>query len=291
MRNDYLHVCVLLDASESMNALRDAVRFSLNEFLGGLRYQFGALTLVDLYQFSENCRQTADDLDLNKISWDDLQSALNCEYAGGTALCDSLCFAIDAFGEKLKNLQEHERPQRVIFAVVTDGADNFSREFSLADVWTRIARQSYAYSWEFVYLAKKANDLREHCELTEKTLSRPEETAAAEEAEPIVDASIDEQPTEQPDDDRRADQSAIEARFDAYLERTESEVETIAQIEELVSGSDDALDDEFDDDEPESVEELREEAQRSDDEIEEQGDDAEDEDGDEEIKAVFLPDA
>ena len=106
---------------------------------------------------------------------------------------------VRAFGEKLKNLQEHERPQRVIFAVVTDGADNFSREFSLADVWTRIARQSYAYSWEFVYLAKKANDLREHCELTEKTLSRPEETAEEKkETKPIVNASIDEQQTEQP---------------------------------------------------------------------------------------------
>lgn len=177
MGNDYLHICVLLDVSESMSALRDSVHFSLNELLARFHHRFERQILLDVYQFSETFRQTANDLNLNSATWMEVQNTIDSGYAGATALCDSLCAVIDKLGVKLSKLPEDLRPRNVLLAIATDGADNCSRRFSLSDVWARLARQSHKYNWNIVYLAKKANALRENCPMDETYLSDPDDFA------------------------------------------------------------------------------------------------------------------
>ncbi|MBQ2039559.1 MAG: VWA domain-containing protein, partial [Thermoguttaceae bacterium] len=167
MRQGYLHACVVLDSSESMNALKDAVQFSLNEFLGRLRNRMEWKKRLDVYKFSDRCEQIVDELDLNQISYDALHAAIAVENQGASAMNDAICHAIDALGEKLAAMPERERPETVVFAVVTDGRDNASKKFTLADVWKRVTCQSYVFSWKFEYLAMKANELRENCRLDE----------------------------------------------------------------------------------------------------------------------------
>ncbi len=162
MRQGYLHACVVLDSSESMNALKDAVQFSLNEFLGRLRNRMEWKKRLDVYKFSDRCEQIVDELDLNQISYDALHAAIAVENQGASAMNDAICHAIDALGEKLAAMPERERPETVVFAVVTDGRDNASKKFTLADVWKRVTCQSYVFSWNFEYLAMKANELREN---------------------------------------------------------------------------------------------------------------------------------
>ena len=167
MRQGYLHACVVLDSSESMNALKDAVQFSLNEFLGRLRNRMEWKKRLDVYKFSDRCEQIVDELDLNQISYDALHAAIAVENQGASAMNDAICHAIDALGEKLAAMPERERPETVVFAIVTDGRDNASKKFTLADVWKRVTCQSYVFSWKFEYLAMKANELRENCRLDE----------------------------------------------------------------------------------------------------------------------------
>ena len=167
MRQGYLHACVVLDSSESMNALKDAVQFSLNEFLGRLRNRMEWKKRLDVYKFSDRCEQIVDELDLNQISYDALHAAIAVDNQGASAMNDAICHAIDALGEKLAAMPERERPETVVFAVVTDGRDNASKKFTLADVWKRVTCQSYVFSWNFEYLAMKANELRENCRLDE----------------------------------------------------------------------------------------------------------------------------
>ncbi|MBQ3822673.1 MAG: hypothetical protein II807_06440 [Thermoguttaceae bacterium] len=150
-----------------MNALKDAVQFSLNEFLGRLRNRMEWKKRLDVYKFSDRCEQIVDELDLNQISYDALHAAIAVENQGASAMNDAICHAIDALGEKLAAMPERERPETVVFAVVTDGRDNASKKFTLADVWKRVTCQSYVFSWKFEYLAMKANELRENCRLDE----------------------------------------------------------------------------------------------------------------------------
>jgi hypothetical protein len=72
--------------------------------------------------------------------------------AGGTALFDAVGHTINATGAKLAAMPEGERPERVIFVIMTDGEENSSREFTGEQVKAMIAHQQDVYNWDFVFL-------------------------------------------------------------------------------------------------------------------------------------------
>jgi hypothetical protein len=71
---------------------------------------------------------------------------------GGTALYDALGTKITSFGKALANLPEDERPEQVIFAIVTDGEENSSVSFNSETVKGLIEHQTNVYGWNFTYL-------------------------------------------------------------------------------------------------------------------------------------------
>ena len=176
MRQGYLHVCVAIDVSESTSALREDARRSLNEFITRLRYDLRPVKRLDVYQFSERRLQLANDLDVGSVSDESLARLFSFQPSGASAINDALCQIIDDLGRKFSALAEGERPERVLVVVVTDGRDNYSSRCNLSDLWARVTRQSYEYSWEFSFILKTANELRENCPLNE-TIVTPVENA------------------------------------------------------------------------------------------------------------------
>ena len=49
-------------------------------------------------------------------------------------------------------MPESDRPGQVIVAILTDGEENASRQFTLTDISSRIAHQRDAYGWQFLFL-------------------------------------------------------------------------------------------------------------------------------------------
>lgn len=72
---------------------------------------------------------------------------------GMTALLDAIGIAIDDVGKRLALLEEEERPNKVIFAILTDGEENSSRKYNHSQLAEMIKRQQEIYNWEFIYLA------------------------------------------------------------------------------------------------------------------------------------------
>ena len=72
---------------------------------------------------------------------------------GNTALLDAIGRTIDELGATLAALPDSQRPQKVIIAILTDGQENSSRHFELADINEKITHQTKVYSWEFLFLA------------------------------------------------------------------------------------------------------------------------------------------
>ncbi|MBQ8363903.1 MAG: hypothetical protein IJX36_08270, partial [Thermoguttaceae bacterium] len=52
MKKDYIHVCVVLDASGSMGAVENDVKGTFDSFIAEQREQPGK-TVLDVYQFSD----------------------------------------------------------------------------------------------------------------------------------------------------------------------------------------------------------------------------------------------
>ena len=71
---------------------------------------------------------------------------------GCTALLDAIGQTIDRIGARLAATPEDARPGKVIVAILTDGAENASSHFSMADINQRITHQREVYQWEFLFL-------------------------------------------------------------------------------------------------------------------------------------------
>ncbi len=72
---------------------------------------------------------------------------------GTTALLDAVGRTIDDVGKRLHNTPGEERPSKVIVAILTDGLENASKDYSRGRVSEMIKHQQEKYSWEFIFLA------------------------------------------------------------------------------------------------------------------------------------------
>ena len=145
----YTHVALVLDASGSMSSLKASTISTMKEFFGSLRSKEDK-TVVDLWQFDDRVRHLVDGVDLEKGEGDAIE---NYTTGGCTALYDAICTGIDDLGRKFAAMPEPERPDAVVFAILTDGFENSSQHFNVNDVKARIEHQSSKYSWIFRFLA------------------------------------------------------------------------------------------------------------------------------------------
>jgi len=145
----YVHVALVLDASGSMTHLRDSTVATMKEFFTSLASPGDRVT-IDLWQFDDRVRHLLDGVDLASGSLEAVES-----YATGgcTALYDAICTGIDGLGAKFAAMRESDRPDAVVFAILTDGFENASKSFTVRDVKSRIEHQTDKYAWNFRFLA------------------------------------------------------------------------------------------------------------------------------------------
>ena len=146
---DYTHICIVLDASGSMASIESDTKGSFNSFIKEQKEAEGR-TVFDLYQFSNNVKRIVEHVDLATFE-DDVMAKYRC--SGCTALNDAVCTAIDTLGKELARMKKNERPEHVMFVIITDGMENASKTFSSEDVKNRIKEQTEVYKWDFQYLA------------------------------------------------------------------------------------------------------------------------------------------
>jgi len=144
---NYTHITLVVDRSGSMSTIRGDAEGGVNSFIDEQKAVEGKATLA-LFEFNERVKDYYRELV-------DIGSAE--KYAlhptGNTALYDAIGTAIVATGIQLKALKPMNRPAKVVFVIVTDGAENASREYTHRQVAAMIAHQKAEYSWEFIFLA------------------------------------------------------------------------------------------------------------------------------------------
>ena len=79
---------------------------------------------------------------------------------GSTALLDAIGTTIVNIGVALNNIEENERPERVMVVITTDGMENSSRNYTYESVCDMVKRQKEIYSWEFVFLGANIDAIK-----------------------------------------------------------------------------------------------------------------------------------
>jgi uncharacterized protein YegL len=111
--------------------------------------------------FNDTYEVIHDGADINSVMF----NHENYVPGGFTALLDAIGKAIDTVGERLSNTPEEQRPEKVIVAVMTDGLENASKEYTKEQVKEKIKHQSEAYGWIFEFLGANIDVIAEAADL------------------------------------------------------------------------------------------------------------------------------
>ena len=148
MKNHYSEIAFVLDRSGSMESCREAAIEGFNSFLQEQQRTEG-LAKLTLILFDDEYLVPIDALPVAEILPLDNDSYVP---RGSTALLDAIGRTIDELGARLAALPEQDRPMQVIVAILTDGLENSSQNYTWQQIADVIKQQSEQYRWTFLFL-------------------------------------------------------------------------------------------------------------------------------------------
>ena len=136
MKQDHTHITVILDRSGSMQSMTQATIAGTNEFLAAQQATMddhgqpipATFTLV---LFDHEYLPIYQRVDIQTARPLTLETYVP---RGNTALLDAIGRTIDDLGADLAATPEADRPSKVIIAILTDGEENSSTRYSMADI-------------------------------------------------------------------------------------------------------------------------------------------------------------
>jgi hypothetical protein len=139
------HLYFLLDRSGSMQSIKSDIEGGFAAFVDEQRTAPGACK-VTLAQFDDRYDVVYADRDVADVPPLDLQPRSR------TALHDAIGRLVTEAGAQLAGLPEERRPGTVIVAIMTDGLENASQEWSGSTVKALVEQQTREWGWQFMYL-------------------------------------------------------------------------------------------------------------------------------------------
>jgi hypothetical protein len=144
---NYAHLELLIDESGSMGDLKDTVKSSVNGLIAE-QATIGGHATISVATFNSNGvkpRLSFAPLTKDTKFEDFVPSAL-------TPLYDAIGERIVALGQRFAAMPESERPGIVMFAIMTDGYENASKDYTARKIKDMIKEQETVYNWQFVFL-------------------------------------------------------------------------------------------------------------------------------------------
>lgn len=148
MKKNYSHIAVILDRSGSMASCQADTIGGFNTFLSAQKALGGEATIT-MIKFDNEY-----DIMCEMVSINDAVELSNENYVprGGTALLDAIGRTINRVEHALNEKTEAEKPEKVIFVIITDGEENKSHEFTRDQVMKIINRHREEMKWEFIFI-------------------------------------------------------------------------------------------------------------------------------------------
>ena len=148
MKDNLTDITFVLDRSGSMSVVRDDTIGGFNTFLNEQKNAQGEAQLT-LIQFDDHYDIVYTAQNVKVVAELDATTFVP---RGWTALLDAIGRTINDTGARIGAMQEADRPSKVIFVILTDGAENASKEFTREKINEMIKHQTETYNWDFVFL-------------------------------------------------------------------------------------------------------------------------------------------
>jgi hypothetical protein len=141
---------LIVDESGSMWGIKAATIDGVNTYLDGLRDAKRTYVTLTKFNTSKNVLYA-----MEKVKDAPRLNALNYLPSGGTSLYDAIGACVKAMGKEVK------KGDRVLTLIVTDGAENSSKEYSKADCKTLITSLEAQGNWTFTFLGANLDVAKE----------------------------------------------------------------------------------------------------------------------------------
>jgi hypothetical protein len=145
MKQGLCDIIVVMDRSGSMSTIQKDMEGGFDQFIKDQKALPGECR-VSLFQFDDQYEQVYLRRPVAEVP--------PCRLIprNMTALLDAVGRTINSVGTDLASIAESERPEKVVFMVITDGQENASHEFTKQQVQGLVECQKTNYNWQFVYL-------------------------------------------------------------------------------------------------------------------------------------------
>jgi uncharacterized protein YegL len=157
MREDYSAIAIIIDRSGSMVNVVDDTIGGVNTLIKKQQETEGDASIL-MVQFDNHIETIHDFVPVADVG------ELTTEVygpRGGTALLDCIGTTCNDLGKRLADMDEADRPGKVMVAILTDGMENASREFTPAQIKEMIKHQEEVYNWDFNFLSADLGALQE----------------------------------------------------------------------------------------------------------------------------------
>lgn len=148
MNKNLTELVFILDKSGSMATLTDDTIGGFNSLLEKQKNEEGE-ALVTTVLFNHEIQVLH-----NRVNVKDVNPITRKDYMamGMTSLLDAIGSSIDQVKNKHINTPKEERPDKVMFVIITDGYENSSKEYSSKHVKDMIKTCKELLGWEFLFL-------------------------------------------------------------------------------------------------------------------------------------------
>lgn len=154
MNNNLTDITLIVDRSGSMQSIKLEAQNGINHFIEEQKKLEGE-ALFTLIEFDTEYKVVYNAVPIKEVEKYFLVPR------GMTALLDAVGNAINNTGVRLSNMEEEDRPALVIMAIITDGEENSSKEFTRPSIKKMITEQTDKYNWQFTFLGANQDAFKE----------------------------------------------------------------------------------------------------------------------------------
>ena len=154
MKKGYVEVAFVLDETGSMHDIKEDTIGGFNQWLEEQKQLDVEETRFSLVLFSKIQGEKTYRMTYDGVPIEDVGELDESTYRprGTTPLLDAIGITIDSLGTRLDEMAEDDKPENVIVAILRDGLENASEEYTLERVKEMVTHQQEKYGWHFIFL-------------------------------------------------------------------------------------------------------------------------------------------
>jgi hypothetical protein len=154
MKKNATHISIIIDRSSSMSSMAKEVISGFNSLLNKQIEASGEASMT-VVQFDHEYQVLNDFIKINNVKKLDINTY---SPRGNTALLDAMGKTIEDVRTKINALEDNEKPSKAIFVFITDGEENWSKQYSRERVFEMIedlkseSKEENSIDWDFVFI-------------------------------------------------------------------------------------------------------------------------------------------